>query len=202
MHKIGIIDTHVCNLHSVIGACKQVDIDFEVVTAPDQLSHCSHMIIPGVGSFAKGMQHLKQAGLVEAIKAFHAAHKPILGICLGMQMLCEQSFELGKTKGLSLIQGLVRPLMPSQGFKIPHMGWQTVHHHDSPLFFKIPREADFYFAHSFILEPKAEIAAQCEYGGVTFPAAIHKENLYAVQFHPEKSGQYGMQLINNFFELC
>lgn len=198
---IAIIDYGMGNLHSVSKAIER--LGYEAVTTSDkeQILAANAVILPGVGAFGDAMQHLNESGMGEVAKQFAATGKPMLGICLGMQLLFQQSEEFGEHQGLGLLNGKV---VRFQGdFKIPHMGWNKLEFlQPSPLFAGL-EEGHVYFVHSYhvLVEDKQNLLATGDYyGPVT--AIVGKDNVFGMQFHPEKSGELGMKLLGNFLALA
>lgn len=201
---IGIIDYGMGNLGSVDNACRFLKYPARIVTAPGDLSRCDAMILPGVGAFGDCMGHLLKCGFVEPVKEWIASGKPFLGICLGLQMLFEGSEESPGVRGLGVFRGRVKRFCPAPDFKVPQMGWNQVRQRQSacPLFAGIPDNSFFYFVHSFYVEPQdAGIAAGTTDYGITYTSAVWKDNIMAVQFHPEKSHDTGLRMLKNFAEL-
>lgn len=198
----GIVQLGVGNLSSVASAVEFLDGKPFLITTPNQLESCERIILPGVGSFSHAMQRLRGTGFATALHE-HVINlkKPILGICLGMQLMATQGSEGGRTDGLGWLPGSVDKVCPQQSSeRVPHVGWNSlVFHQAHALLEGIPAEADFYFVHSYTLnagDPEVVIAS-CNYGtGVT--AILAKENIFATQFHPEKSQDYGLKLLENF----
>ena len=204
--SIAIIDCGSSNLRSVLNAFKKFDPGAFVTTEKTALLGANGIVLPGVGSFDAGINYLRDSGLEETILQLIAVNRPFLGICLGLQLLFESSEE-GKEKGLGVIKGEVKRFKFSgilKGFKVPHMGWDRILiKHPSPLFEGIEEGTMFYFVHSYYPDPKneAEVATATDYGA-TFASSIRKGNLFATQFHPEKSGEQGLKVISNFVKLC
>ncbi|RSK56623.1 imidazole glycerol phosphate synthase subunit HisH [Bacillus canaveralius] len=203
---IGIIDYGMGNLFSVSKALERLDAPFFISENIGELEAADTLILPGVGSFRDAMERLKQTGLAEMIIRFARTGKPLLGICLGMQLLFEESEENGLTAGLSLLPGKVHrfPGITASGelHKVPHMGWNRLRFlHDSPILKNI--DADFvYFVHSYYVSTDQEvIIAEADYD-VEVPAVVGRANIFGMQFHPEKSGALGMELLRNFTELA
>lgn len=201
---VGIIDYGMGNLYSVKSTLEFFNIcKIELISDSKVLHKCDKIILPGVGSFQKAMETLKKTGLNEAIITF-ASHleRPVMGICLGMQLLTTSSTESGYTKGLELIDGTVEKFN-IQNLKIPHVGFNEVSFKaDSSLFSNFNlKNPDFYFTHSYrVQEAKNAITATCDYGE-TFVAAFEKDNIYGTQFHPELSQTNGLKLFENFLRL-
>ena len=194
---IGILDYGMGNLRSVQKAIEYLGGRALVTREKHELDGCDRLILPGVGSFAAGMAGLADAGLCDYVRA-RAADTPLLGICLGMQFLLSCSEEEGEHAGLALIGGIARRF--TQG-KIPHMGWNGVQGVRSALFAGIPDGTQFYFVHSYYADVAEEDAvAKTEYYR-TFASAIGRGNVYGVQFHPEKSGAAGLQLLRNYMRI-
>lgn len=205
MDKIGILDYGMGNVGSIRNMLKHVsECEIVNVQKPEDMGKISKMILPGVGAFDAGMELLESGGMIEGIKDFAIRQKkPVLGICLGMQLLGNKSEE-GQRPGLGLLDfDVVR--FQTDGRKIPHMGWNYVQIEKKiPLFQGIEVEENrYYFVHSYhaVCKEKELSAMTCEYG-YRFTAAVAKENIYGVQFHPEKSHAYGMKIMKNFAEVC
>jgi glutamine amidotransferase len=211
--EIVIVDYGLGNLLSVEKALIKLGYSVELASTSKIISNAKKIIIPGVGSFAAGMNNLNQLGLVSSIKNSAAEGTPILGICLGMQMLMDESDEFGSVEGLGLIGGQVRkiPNITSSGnlLKLPNIGWLNIHPNEqassrkSDLLLNIPLRKRFYFLHSYeaLLSEENNCIAKSYYGDKLLNAIIRKDNIYGTQFHPEKSGESGLQLLKNFCEL-
>ncbi|HEQ70955.1 MAG TPA: imidazole glycerol phosphate synthase subunit HisH [Spirochaetia bacterium] len=200
--RVGVVDYHAGNLRSVETALRFLGADFFISTEPKPLLAADRLIFPGVGEATSAMQTLTRSGLDEAIRAFFKSGKLVLGICLGSQIVLSRSEE-GNARCLDLIPGSARLFPKKAGYKIPHMGWNQVNPRgEPPLFQGIPANASFYFVHSYYAEPEDErhVAAKTDYI-LQFPSALVRDNLVAVQFHPEKSGKYGLKLLENFLRL-
>ncbi len=206
--KIAIINYGMGNLGSVRRSLENLGVDVIVAEEPKQLSDVNRIILPGVGSFGEGMKKLRNDGWVEALQTqVIEEHKPLLGICLGMQMLASLSEENGLNQGLNFISGKVIRL-DNLGckFLIPHVGWNEVQYRENtPLFKNIPQSMDFYFVHSyaFTSDDQVNVMAISTYG-IAVTAAIQKDHIFGTQFHPEKSAKAGQQILRNFidFVLC
>lgn len=197
---IAIIDYGMGNLHSVSKAIERLGYEAMTTDQPEQILAADAVILPGVGAYGDAMQHLNETGLGEVAKQVAASGKPMLGICLGMQLLFETSEEYGEHEGLGLLKGKV---VRFQGeFKIPHMGWNKLKFlQPSPIFNGL-EEGHVYFVHSYhaqVVDQQNLLATGDYYGPVT--AIVGKDNVYGMQFHPEKSGALGMELLRNFLEL-
>ena len=200
MNRVAIIDYGLCNLDSIQRAVEVCGGETVLAQTPDDLAACDRMILPGVGSFARAMENLRATGFADALADLVETDGiPLLGICLGMQLLAQTGSEGGESEGLGLLQGSVKRLSPARGERVPHMGWNDVTPPaPSPLFDGIEPETDFYFVHSYHLEsPADEILATVDYCG-TIVAAAGRDNVMAVQFHPEKSQEDGFHLLRNF----
>ncbi len=201
-NQILIIDYKVGNNQSVINALKFLGYDFLVSNKrEDILSACTY-ILPGVGAFNEAMNNLNDLGIIDLLKEqVLKFKKPILGICLGFQVLAEFSEENGLHEGLGLIKGGVVKFKAKKDLRIPHVGWNTLSViKNNPLFLKLKNNPSFYFDHSYYLEcDKAYVSAECFYGK-KIVAAIQKDNIFGVQFHPEKSQKNGLKLFRSFFD--
>jgi len=208
---IAIIDSGIANLRSVQKGFARLGLSAEIVESPDRLAEAAGIVLPGVGAFADGIAKLRDHGFIEPLLRAIEKGTPVLGICLGLHFLFSESEEFGRHRGLDLLPGRVRrfaddmpdPRAPGARLKVPHMGWNRVRiERDAPIFRGLPDEPYFYFVHSYYVEPadSAATAATVEYG-VRFTAAIWRDNLFATQFHPEKSQALGLKLLENFAAL-
>ncbi len=200
-----VIDYGMSNLGSIRRSFEECGADVIVSDDPQDLKLASHIVLPGVGSFSDGMINLQKKGWVHSIKeAVVEKQIPLLGICLGMQLLADKGYEGGNITGLELIHGEVKKLETnSQSERIPHVGWnEIIKNISSPLFYEIPDRSDFYFVHSyhFIPNQRENILAFTPYCD-NFVSAVVNNNVYGVQFHPEKSGRFGMRLLKNFINI-
>jgi imidazole glycerol-phosphate synthase subunit HisH len=200
--RIVIVDYDVGNIFSVTNAIRALGYKKIMVSADESAIMQAHaLILPGVGAFAECMHNLQQRHLDRILhNAVMVEKKPLLGICVGMQMLCESSEEKGLHQGLGWIPGHIVRLKPPDNLVVPHVGWNTVRHNHSPaLFARTPTAPSYYFDHSYHYQgPEQFIAAQCDYG-MPVSAAICHNNIYGVQFHPEKSHNNGLRLFRSFF---
>jgi imidazole glycerol-phosphate synthase subunit HisH len=201
---IVIVDTGVANRHSIRNALGFIGCDVELTAEPDRIRDADKLIFPGVGTFEAGMHSLRSRNLIGLLREqVIERRKLILGICLGMQMMADASDEDGEHAGLGWISGRVRRLRPSEpGLKIPHIGFNAVKwRENSRLFTGLPQPVDFYFVHSYSLETRPDlVSGTAEYGGAV-TAAVERDNIMGVQFHPEKSQAAGLQLLRNFMNL-
>jgi len=203
MPQLGVIDYGMGNLRSVLNALDEVGQEAALLSAPEQVSAYDKIIIPGVGAFSEAMSNLRQSGMDEALGHHVAAGKLLLGICLGMQLICRKSHENGEHQGLGWIDAEVRHFPPSEGLKVPHMGWNAIDiNDDKPVVSDVPLGADVYFVHSYYVDcaDKNDELGSTEHG-IRFASIIARDNVYGMQFHPEKSQHVGMQLLRNFAAL-
>ena len=201
---IAIIDYGVGNLFSLESSFAAIGAEVTVTSDPAVLKAADKLLLPGVGAFGDAAEKLRSTGLDAVIRELAAAGKPLLGICLGMQLLFEKSLEYGEHTGLGLIPGTVKPIadvIPGE-LKIPHIGWNALHfHRDCPLFTELREGECVYFVHSFYASDCADaVTATAEYGA-ELTAAVAKGNVYGCQFHPEKSGSTGLKILKAFAEL-
>ena len=194
---IGIMNYGVAgNIHSVRKALEKAGGNTIVINDPSDFSLVDKVVIPGVGSFKDAMQELNDGDFIELLENFD---KPMLGICLGMQILAKLGFEYGETRGLSLLDAEVKPIQCDG--KVPHMGFNKIQVVNSNILLDGIENEEFYFMHSYEMINYTNIIALTEYESHSFVSAIHKDNLYGVQCHPEKSREAGIRLLSNFIEL-
>ncbi|MCA9191178.1 MAG: imidazole glycerol phosphate synthase subunit HisH [Planctomycetales bacterium] len=200
---IAIVDYQMGNLRSVQKGFEHVGAAATVTSCPDEIARARKIVLPGVGAFGDAITELRQRHLIDPIKDSIQSGKPFLGICLGLQLLFDVGYEGGEQKGLGIFPGEVRRF-PASDLKVPHMGWNQVGEVkcQAPLLNGISRQAYFYFVHSYYVVPadRNDVWLNCDYG-VQFCAAIWRDNVYATQFHPEKSQRDGIQLLKNFASL-
>ncbi len=204
-----IIDYEMGNLRSVEKAFESLGFAARVSADPQDIASADKVVLPGVGAFADCVNNLRNGGFVEPLLAHVKAGKPLLGICVGMQMLLDTSEEFGSHRGLGLIPGKVirfpaGMIENGERLKVPHMGWNNLLiKQSSPLFKDVENESFVYFVHSYYAQAQneADIAASCRYGEVEFCASIWRDNIMATQFHPEKSQAVGLDIFRNFGEL-
>lgn len=210
MPKISIIDYGVGNLLSVQHALDKFAIESELVADPAKVASAEKVILPGVGAFGKAMEEFRGRGLEEPVLEFAKSGKPLLGICVGMQMLFEYSEEFGRTQGLGLLPGGVVAIPASRGEeslrKIPHVGWSALRIQNqgaNNLLDGMEATPYVYFVHSFMASPaeSGDILADTDYDGVAIPAMVGRNNIWGCQFHPERSGEVGLNVIRNFANL-
>ncbi|MEH1949392.1 MAG: imidazole glycerol phosphate synthase subunit HisH [Nostoc sp.] len=201
MPVIAVVDYEMGNLHSVCKGLEKAGATPNVTYSPKELEQADAIVLPGVGAFDPAVQHLRSRGLEQPIKEAIASGKPFLGICLGLQILFESSAE-GTQPGLGIIKGKVRRFRPEPDITIPHMGWNQLEmtQPKSLLWEHLPSDPWVYFVHSYYVDPIDPLirAATVTHGTQTVTAAIAHENLMAVQFHPEKSSNIGLQILSNF----
>ena len=199
---IAIVDYGAGNLRSVVNAIARLGYQSKITSSPDEVLAARAVILPGVGAAAETMENLKTLGLVSPIRQLITEGRPFLGVCIGLQVLFSGTEEGGGHECLGIIPGRVRKL--PQGLKIPHMGWNQVKQKVShKVFDGVPDCANFYFVHSYYVEPedKALVAGETSYG-IPICSVIARGNLVATQFHPEKSGEFGLKIYDNFIKLA
>jgi glutamine amidotransferase len=197
-----IVDYGAGNLRSVARAVVRAGYEPLITSEPSAVEQAEVVILPGVGAAADTMSNLTRCGLVEPIRQYIASGRPFLGVCMGLQALFSVSEEGGEHRCLDILPGRVRRL--PDGLKVPHMGWNSVHQRQSPPVFEdIPDGAFFYFVHSYYADPedRSVVAGETSYG-LTFAAVVATANIVATQFHPEKSGEVGLRLYENFLRLA
>jgi glutamine amidotransferase len=203
MARIAILDYGMGNLRSVEKALERIGAEAEMTSRTDRAEAADGVILPGVGAFPRAMQRVREIGLDELVAGRIEAGVPVLGICLGLQLLFESSVETEGAIGLGLLEGVVAPL-EANGYKVPHMGWSPVSwSHQSRLTEGLGEETPFYFVHSFAPRPGADqdVLGTAAYGE-RFACAVERPPLYGVQFHPEKSSAAGLGLLANFVRIC
>ncbi|AGB40953.1 imidazole glycerol phosphate synthase, glutamine amidotransferase subunit [Halobacteroides halobius DSM 5150] len=197
---IKIIDYGMGNLKSVAKGFEKVGYQVEITNDPQEILAARGVVLPGVGAFSDAMNNLRELELIEPIQKVIEQGVPFLGICLGLQLLFSESEEFGLTKGLDIIPGTVKKFPTDLGLKIPHIGWNQLKIEQKTEIYQGLEEGVFqYFVHSYYVEPDDDevIATVTDYG-LEFVSSIAQDNIYAVQFHPEKSSQDGLQILNNF----
>lgn len=203
--KTGIIDYGGGNLRSVANALRSLGEDPIIIASPDQVADATHLLLPGQGEFGDTMERLELRGLAPFLKDWISLDRPYFGICVGYQILFNGSEEAPKTAGLGILPGKVRRFQDEPGLKVPHMGWNsaTATRGETRVWNGLGPEPYFYYIHSYFPEPAAAnlIVAETTYGTQTFAGAVEQGNLFACQFHPEKSQKAGLQLIENFLKI-
>lgn len=195
---IVVIDYGLGNIKSVSCALQKIGADVIISSKPGDLQKAKGVVLPGVGAFKKAMENIERLGLLEPLKEYLNSSRPYLGICLGMQLLFQESYEHGKTRGFGVIEGVVKRFSPE--VKIPHMGWNQVRvTSGAEMFEGIENDSYYYFDHSYYAVPERNeyISGTTEYG-ISFTSAIQVGNMWGVQFHPEKSSTIGVKLLSNF----
>ncbi len=203
---IAIIDYQMGNFSSVQKAFKKAGGNAIITSDKGKIISAKAVVLPGVGAFGDGIKELKKLGLIKIIKDFIAAGKPFLGICLGMQLLFEESQEAPGVKGLGILEGRVKRFPSGGKLKVPHMGWNQIKSRGRlkpPLLKGISDGSYVYFVHSYYCRPRDKniVVAETNYG-IDFPAMICRENILGCQFHPEKSQDIGLRILRNFIRLC
>jgi glutamine amidotransferase len=194
---IAIVDYQAGNIRSVANALERLGAQYELTADPDRLRAADHVILPGVGHAGHAWQSLQETGLCPVIRSLRT---PVLGICVGLQLLCRDSEE-GLAQGLGIFDAHVRRFPDEAEIRIPHMGWNTLGNLDGKLFKDLPSGTNCYFVHSYYPTLCPDTAATCRHGSTLFSAALRYENFYGTQFHPEKSGAAGLQILKNFLAL-
>jgi glutamine amidotransferase len=200
--KITVVDYGAGNLRSVVNAIQHLGYESELTNSATALKNAQAVIFPGQGTAGETMKNLKKVGLIDPLRDYVAAGRPFFGVCLGLQVLLTETDEDGGVECLDFVRGKVHKL-PS-GVKIPHMGWNQVKQKMThPVFEGIPDESNFYFVHSYYVAPedKSLVAGETDYN-ITFCSMIAKGNLVATQFHPEKSGELGLKMYDNFIKMA
>ena len=205
---IAIVDYGMGNLRSVQKGFERVGVSAQIVTSAEEIARAAKVVLPGVGAFGDAIDHMRSQGLIEPVIECIDSGRPFLGICLGLQLLFDVSYEDGEHTGLGVVPGKVvrfdfGDLPAARGLKVPHMGWNQLRWDDGcPLLAGVERGTYFYFVHSYHVQPiEADVnVARCDYG-MEFVAMIWRDNLFATQFHPEKSQQHGLRILENFSKL-
>ena len=195
---IAIIDYDMGNLRSLENALDRLGATYCVTADPDTIRRADKVILPGVGHAGLAMDNLVERGLPDVIRSLR---QPVLGICVGMQVLCRDSEEAPGKPCLGVFDAHVRRFSPAPGCKVPHMGWNDIRNLESKLFKDLPSGSYLYFVHSYYAGLCPDTVATCRYAGERFSAALRYENFYGTQFHPEKSGSVGERILQNFLAL-
>lgn len=207
MRTIAILDYDIGNVRSIFNAFRMLNTNPILTDKPEDILQADGVVLPGVGAFTTGINNLKSHQLVGVIQEYIRSGKPFLGICLGMQMLMDESDEFGQSKGLGLIPGRVEKLKINK-LRLPHISWNEIQkpknvNWENTIFKKIGEDDNFYFVHTFAAVPihESSILSTTVYDGHSFCSAVFKDNLYGVQFHPEKSALVGLRILDNFTKL-
>lgn len=210
---VTVVDYGIGNLFSVARALEKCGAQVVLSDKPDEIARAERLVLPGVGAFYQGMQGLRERGLIEPVHTFAGSDRPMLGICLGMQMLFASSAEFGEHQGLGLIEGQIIPIAPKdesgQAMKVPHIGWSPLVRPpgraswEGSVLAGLAPGAHAYFVHSFTANPthEADRLADAHYGSARISAAVQRDNIFGCQFHPEKSAGAGLRIIQAFLEL-
>jgi len=206
--KVAIIDYDVGNVRSILNALRKVGATPILTSDASEILNANKCILPGVGAFAKGMEYLNIKGLPKIIHQYVETGKPFMGICLGMQLMLDESEEFGITQGLGLVSGKVQRMPIKENTRLPHVSWNEIlfpelRNIEDSILRSIPEKSDFYFSHSFQVVPvKSEsILTTTVYEDVEFCSSIKNDNIYGLQFHPEKSAEIGLEVLSNFVAL-
>ncbi|NOR57828.1 MAG: imidazole glycerol phosphate synthase subunit HisH [Sulfurimonas sp.] len=203
MPNITIIDYGLGNLRSIKNAFKHLGIECNLSCDKNTILNSDAIVLPGVGAFGHAMEILTELNLISTISEFANSGKPLLGICLGMQLLFDESDEFGVTKGLGLINGRVQKLKHVQ--KLPHIGWNSLCKNidlKNTILDNLNEKTEFYFVHSYaVVTNEIYILSSSKYDDITFCSSVKKENIYGCQFHPEKSGEFGLSVLENFINI-
>lgn len=200
---IAIIDYGVGNLFSLCASLSQLKIPHKITKNQAEIAQATHIILPGVGAFGDASEKLFQSGMADVVIS-ESKNKPLLGICVGMQLLFQESYEFGKHPGLGLLEGAVHPIESHMEcpLKVPHMGWNRLKFHkNSPILSEIKENSYVYFVHSYSAHTKEEFVSSSAEYGMDVVATVEKNNIFGCQFHPEKSGEVGLQILKAFYEI-
>lgn len=205
MSIIGVIEYDMGNIQSVVNALEYISVSVKIIKNPEELVSADKIILPGVGAFGEGIKKLKERNFIEVLNSEVLNNKkPFLGICLGMQLICKESFEFGHFRGLGWIDASVRRLPNLPNLRIPHVGWNNLTHKRQNRLIKqdFSKESDVYFIHSYYVDGVNSdfTIASCMYG-LEFTAALEQDNIFATQFHPEKSQKVGLNILRRFSEV-
>ncbi|MBR1746998.1 MAG: imidazole glycerol phosphate synthase subunit HisH [Clostridia bacterium] len=202
---LGVVDYGVGNLFSLSASLRYLGVPTEISADKDVLAKCDRLILPGVGAFGDAAKKLRDAGLDEVVKQVALSDRPILGVCLGMQLLFEKSYEYGEHAGLALLPGVVSPLADRKelvGKKIPQMGWNSlVKKRDCPILSEVDDGEYFYYVHSFYADGESDCCDAYSDYGIKVAGVVRNKNVYGTQFHPEKSGDAGLRLLAAFTKI-
>lgn len=200
--KVVVVDYRTSNLLSITKALQKVGAEVELTQSAGDISRADRLVLPGVGAFGAAMRNIDSLGIRDSLVAFGKSGRPIIGICLGMQLLFSVSFELGTNSGLALLPGEVVAFPEDSSLKVPHMGWNQVEvRKRSPLFDGAGDKEYAYFVHSYYVKTDDGLVAGATDYGVTFPAVVEHKNIFGIQFHPEKSQGFGLRILENFMRV-
>ena len=206
--KVVMVDYGVGNTRSIKNAFSSFGVDVQLTKRHDEILNADGLILPGVGAYSHGMSNLHEYGLVETLRTYAELDKPLLGICLGMQLLMDESEEFGLTKGLGIIPGKVIKLGFEETVKLPHVSWTSINTKnicwDNTILSGMDSGEDAYFVHSYVAVPDndMDILSVSNYGSTEFCSTINKGKVFGCQYHPEKSSFMGLKIINNFINIC
>jgi imidazole glycerol-phosphate synthase subunit HisH len=200
--KVTVVDYRTSNLLSITKALQAVGGDVVLTQDLSEIKKAERLVLPGVGAFGAAMRNIDSLGIREALIAFGRSGRPLMGICLGMQLLFSVSFERGTYYGLALLPGEVVAFPESPTLKVPHMGWNQIEFRKkSQLFEGLPDKQYAYFVHSYYVRSKEDCIAGATDYGVMFPAVVEEKNIFGIQFHPEKSQSFGLKILENFLKV-
>lgn len=199
MSNVAIINYNTGNLASIYNALKTLGYNVNIIDKPKKIQSYDRIILPGVGAFEKAISYLEKNGIKEEIIKFTQSEKPLLGICLGMQLLFDKSYEFGEYNGLGLIEGKIIKFI-DKTLKIPHIGWNKINIIKNNALLKGINNDYMYFVHSFYAQKSKNTIAYTNYG-IEFSAIVNKNNIYGIQSHPEKSSKIGLKILKNFMEI-
>ncbi|HQT92864.1 MAG TPA: imidazole glycerol phosphate synthase subunit HisH [Candidatus Kryptobacter bacterium] len=200
--KVTVVDYRTSNLLSITKALQAVGGEVTLTQSAADIEKAERLVLPGVGAFGAAMRNIDSLGIREALIAFGRSGRPLMGICLGMQLLFSVSFEQGTYYGLALLPGEVVAFPESAALKVPHMGWNQIEFRKkSQLFDGLPDKQYAYFVHSYYVKPGDDCTAGATDYGVMFPAVVEEKNIFGIQFHPEKSQSFGLKILENFLKV-
>lgn len=200
--KVAVVDYRTSNLLSITKALEKVGAKVTLTRDPKEIDAAERMVLPGVGAFGAAMRNMDELGIKDAIVSFGKSGRPMIGICLGMQLLFSVSTELGTNRGLDLIAGEVVPFPEGKDLKVPHMGWNRVALTKESKLFDGVRDGEYaYFVHSYYVKANDNFVSGTTDYGINFPSVVEDGNIFGIQFHPEKSRSYGLKILENFLSV-
>ncbi len=200
--KVAVVDYRTSNLLSIVKALQKVGAEVEMTQDAEVINNADRVVLPGVGAFGAAMRNIESLGLREVLCQFGRSGKPLIGICLGMQLMFDVSYEQGKHAGLGLVHGDVVEFPSGIGLKVPHMGWNQVGFRKDSTLFHGTRDNDYaYFVHSYYVRTDDSFVAGSTDYGIPFPAVVESGNIFGIQFHPEKSQNFGLKILENFLRV-